>query len=208
MSDIRVTYSGLISFGVGISTIFTSLVFTLIVTRQLTPGEFGTWSLIGALIGYVLVVEPIISEWVIRETARGEKSGKTAIVSTGFFSIAAIGIYIIIAFFVGGQSDAEYEILFFAGMLIPPMFLSQILTTINYGWKPHRASYGNFVLQFSKIPVALIFVYFLDTFRNSSASVRTRHRLRKSNRLKTWLLGQGFRSCVDHFVPDGGVISP
>jgi hypothetical protein len=162
LSDIRVTYSGLISFGVGISTIFTSLVFTLIVTRQLTPGEFGTWSLIGALIGYVLVVEPIISEWVIRETARGEKSGKTAVVSTGFFSIAAIGIYIIIAFFVGGQSDAEYEILFFAGMLIPPMFLSQVLTTINYGWKPHRASYGNFVLQFSKIPVALIFVYFLD----------------------------------------------
>ena len=55
MSGIRVTYSGLISFVVGIGSVFTGLIFTIIVTRRLTPDEFGEWGLIGALTGYVLI---------------------------------------------------------------------------------------------------------------------------------------------------------
>jgi len=43
MSNIRVTYSGLISLGTKFSSIITGLVFTLIVTRSLSPEEFGTW---------------------------------------------------------------------------------------------------------------------------------------------------------------------
>ena len=90
MSKIRVTYSGLISFIIGLASLGTGLIFTLIVTRRLTPEEFGTWGLIGALTTYVIVIEPIISTWAIRETARGEKSGKTALLSSGMFSIVGI----------------------------------------------------------------------------------------------------------------------
>ena len=61
MSNIRVTYSGLISLAVGFSSLLTGTIFTLIVTRSLTPEEFGTWGLIGGLLSYVLIVEPIIS---------------------------------------------------------------------------------------------------------------------------------------------------
>ena len=75
MSSIRVTYSGLISFAVGIVTVVTGLVFTLIVTRQLSQDEFGTWGLIGGLISYALIIGPIVSYWSTREIARGENSG-------------------------------------------------------------------------------------------------------------------------------------
>ena len=76
MSGIRVTYSGLISFSIGLVGVLTGLIFTLIITRELSQEEFGTWSLIGGLTGYVLILEPIISYWTTREIARNKKSGK------------------------------------------------------------------------------------------------------------------------------------
>ena len=62
MSGIRVAYSGLISMLIGLISVITGLVFTLIVTRTLTPEEYGSWGLIGSLIMYVLMaVMPINS---------------------------------------------------------------------------------------------------------------------------------------------------
>lgn len=82
---IRVMYSGLFFFIVGIITIVTGLAFMLIVTRSLNQQEFGTWTLITGLIFYVTLIQPITSYWIIREVARGEKSGKTAILSLHIF---------------------------------------------------------------------------------------------------------------------------
>ena len=72
MSGIRVTYSGLISFVVSLLSVLTGVIFTLIVTRQLSQEEFGTWGLIGGMTGYVLIFGPITTYWVTREIARGE----------------------------------------------------------------------------------------------------------------------------------------
>ena len=81
MSEIRVGYSGLISLIVGFLGTFLGMIFLLIVTRTVSPLEFGTWGLISGLLLYAGVVEPIISVWVLREVARGTESGKTAIIS-------------------------------------------------------------------------------------------------------------------------------
>jgi len=162
MSGIRVTYSGLISLIITFSTVVTGGIFTLIVTRQLSPEEFGTWGLIGALTTYVLMIEPIISTWAIRETARGEKSGKTALVTSGMFSTVGIIAYIVIAYFVGVAANADVNIILFAAILVPFIFLSRTLTVINLGWKPQGASYGLIGFEISKVPVGLLFVYFLD----------------------------------------------
>ena len=79
MSGIRVTYKGLISLIGGIISIFTGIIFTLIITRSVTPEEYGTWGLIIGLITYVTLVGPIVSYWSTRDTARNYQSGKTAI---------------------------------------------------------------------------------------------------------------------------------
>jgi len=65
LSGIRVTYSGLIAFVIGLVSVFTGLAFVLIVTRRLSPEEFGTWALLGTIIGYLLISERIISYWTI-----------------------------------------------------------------------------------------------------------------------------------------------
>ena len=162
MSSIRVTYSGLISLAIGLSSIVTGLVFTIIVTRQLTQEEFGTWNLIGGLIIYVIIIEPIISYWTIREVSRGTQSGRTAIFTSGIFSTVAIVAYLIIAYFVGIQSGVELDILFLSAILVPVVFLNNTLSAITIGWKPQAHSYGFLVFELVKIPAAIIFVYYLD----------------------------------------------
>ena len=162
MSNIRVTYSGLISFVIGIISVFTGLIFTFIVTRTFTPIEYGTWNLINGLFGYVIIIEPIISYWTTREISRNLDSGKTAIFSSGLFSIIAIIGYIVVVFLVAPQTDVNQNVLFFAVMLIPVIFLNKTLTAINLGWKPHAISYGSLFYSIAQIPLALLFIYFLE----------------------------------------------
>lgn len=162
MSNIRVTYSGLISLVIGLASVVTGLIFTLIVTRRLTPEEFGTWGLIGGLITYVIIIEPIIAYWLTREISRGIESGRTAVFSSGVFSALGITGYIIIAYIVSFQTDVDLEVLLFASILIPVLFLSRTLTAINLGWKPQAVSYGLLVFEITKIPIAIILVYYLD----------------------------------------------
>tara|TARA_B100000949_G_scaffold215060_1_gene211028 strand:- start:189 stop:377 length:189 start_codon:yes stop_codon:yes gene_type:complete len=61
LSGIRVTYTGLISLIGGIISIFTGVIFTLIITRTVTAEEYGTWGLIIGLITYVMLIGPVVS---------------------------------------------------------------------------------------------------------------------------------------------------
>ena len=162
MSDIRVTYSGLISFAVGISSIITGAAFTLIITRQLSVEDFGTWNLIGSIVAYMLLMESTVFFWIIRETARKIPSAKTGFLTSGMFSPIAMLIFVIIAFFVGNQSNANVSMMLFAVVLIPVYFLNHTLSGINQGWKPQVVSYGFLTIEICKIPIGLFLIYFLD----------------------------------------------
>jgi len=162
LSNIRVTYSGLISFIFGLVTVFVGLFFVIIVTRKLSPDEFGTWSLIGVIIGYFLISERVISYWTTRQIARDEQVGKTSFTSSSIFSFAAIPPYLALVYFLSQQSNAELEPMILGGALIFVFFIYENLHSINLAHKPHATSYGLFILETVKIPTALIFVFFMD----------------------------------------------
>ena len=162
LSGIRVTYSGLITFAIGITSIITGLVFTLIVTRELSAEDLGTWTLIGGLLVYAVIIEPVISYWTTREIARGEKSATTSLASSSVLSIVGIVIYFIAAFFVSAETEIDSGVLYFAVILIPVTFINRVLSAINYGWKAHTASYGVLIFEIVKIPLAIIFVYYFE----------------------------------------------
>ena len=162
MSGIRVTYTGLISLIGGIISIFTGIIFTLIITRSVTPEEYGTWGLIIGLITYVTLVGPIVSYWSTRDTARNIQSGKTAVLSSMLLSIGAISIYIVISYLMSNYTNVEQNVLLFAAILIPVILVNGILTAINLGWKPHAISYGTLAYGISSIPFALFLIYYLD----------------------------------------------
>ena len=162
MSHIRVTYSGLVALVIGLTSVVTGMIFTLIVTRKLSPEEFGLWSVIGSMISYFLVTEPIISFWSTRQIARGEEIGKTSLISSLMFSIGSIPIYIVLSFFVSQASHQNFNSLLFATMLLPVTFVSQTLSGINLGHKPHANSYGLLAFESLKIPTGLVLVYYLN----------------------------------------------
>ena len=143
-------------------SVFTGVIFTLIITRSVTPEEYGTWGLIIGLITYVMLIGPIVSYWSTRDTARNIQSGKTAIWSTLLLSVGAISIYIIISYLMGNYTNVEQNVLLFAAILIPVILVNGILTAINLGWKPHAISYGTLAYGISSIPFALFLIYYLD----------------------------------------------
>ena len=160
LDEIRVTYSGLISFLGGIISIVTGITATLIITRTLTPEEYGTWGLIITLIVYVSMINPIISYWSTRDTARNIESGKSAVLSTMLLSVGGASLYILISYFMGYYTDVNQSILLIGVILIPVIFLNGIFTAINLGWKPHAISYGTLAYGISSIPLLLIFLYY------------------------------------------------
>jgi len=162
LSGIRVTYSGLISLIAGLVSVITSLSFIIIITRTLTSTDFGIWGLITSLMIYPFIVQPIVSYWAVRETARNKPIGKTAIVSSGGLSVVGMLIYFSIAYYLGNQSGIEQNYLFFGLILVPFVFLNDTLSQINFGWKPQIASYGGLILNITKLPAALLLVYFFD----------------------------------------------
>ena len=156
MSNIRVTYSGLIQFIVGIITVFTGLIFLTIVTRSLTVEEYGTWGLLLNLLSYVIVLEPLVSYSVGRESPRNLNSAKTAIFSSTILSFFAIIIYIIILFKVSYTTTIPIEILIFSAILLPVMFLVRTLEAINLGWKPQNNAFGLITFGIITIPSSFI----------------------------------------------------
>ena len=158
MSNIRVTYSGLIAFIVAILGVITGTIFVIIVTRKLNPEDFGLWTLIGSLVGYVTIVEPIVTYWTTRQIARGERVGKTAISTSGIFSTASFIAYIGIAIFVSSSLKVDLTVLLIASFLIPITFFTNILESISLGYKPQNVSFGSLSFEITKIPLGIIFV--------------------------------------------------
>jgi O-antigen/teichoic acid export membrane protein len=162
LSNIRVTYSGLIAVTAGLISVLTGAIFTLIVTRRLSPEEFGIWAIIGSMISYFLIAEPIISFWTTRQIARNEMIGKTSLLSSTLFSVGSIPIYIILSFYVSQIGHFQYNTMILAALLLPVSFISQTISSVNLGHKPHASSYGLLVFESLKIPAGLLFVYLLD----------------------------------------------
>lgn len=160
MSGIRVTYSGLISLLVGLVSILVGLLFTLVVTRTLDPRDYGTWGLIGGLVAYATILEPLISIWATRETARNEGSEKTAILSSLLLSGGGVIIFIVSAFFIGSKLDIDRTALFFGAILVPAIYLNRIFTAINLGWRPHIASYGQLSFVITEVVLGIVLVHF------------------------------------------------
>jgi len=160
MSNIRVTYSGLISFLVSVLSVITGTVFVIMVTRKLTPDELGLWALITAVVGYVLIIQPIVSYWTTRQIARGEKVGKSSMFTGSFMSLAGIIAYLIISYTLSIEIDTSVLIL--GAILVPISFFQGTLSGIALGYKPHSTSFGSMAFEITKIPIGLVLVVFLQ----------------------------------------------
>ena len=130
MSNIRVTYSGLISFAITLVTVFTGLGFMIIVTRILSTQEYGTWGLINSLMIYGVVFTAIPVFWLSRETARELKTEKTGLLSSVIWSLVGILVYFLAVIVLAPQTNVDMTILLFAVILVHVSYFHKI--NLNY----------------------------------------------------------------------------
>ncbi len=162
MSNIRVTYSGLISLVIGIVSIPIGIVFTLIMTRQLSAEEYGIWALIGTTLMYFVISERLISFWTIRQISRGVEVGRTSIVSSMILTCAVVPAYASAMILLSVSNSPYAESMIFSVLLLPVYYINQTLLGINLAHKPQTTGYGRLIIESVKIPAALALVYFLD----------------------------------------------
>jgi len=159
--SIRVTHTGLISMFFGIINIIIGFGFSLILTRNLSVTEFGTWGLITGIVAYATIVEPIISFWSTREIARNQKSGKTAVSSSVLVSAIGLIIYSVSILSIN-ELHIEQNIVLLGCLLIPTIILKKILDSIALGWKPQGVAYGQIIFGVSQITIAFILIFILN----------------------------------------------
>ena len=162
MDDIRVTYSGLVAFGASLTSVVTGMVFIIIVTRQLTLEEFGVWSIIGSMILYFLISQSVISYWTVRQVARDEPVGKTAVASSILFSLGSLPLYLVMASLYSEITPELHSSMVLAMILVPANIISTTIQAVNMGHRPHVTGYSILFFHTIKIPFALALVYFLN----------------------------------------------
>ena len=95
MSNVRLQYSGVIRFAAVILSLFTGLIFTTLVTRNLSIDEYGQWNAIGSLIGYGAFPALGLGYWFTRYTARKIPIAKMGLSVSLIFSIGGILIFFV-----------------------------------------------------------------------------------------------------------------
>ena len=92
--QIRLRYSGFIVFTTQVLSLITGLVFTLLLTRNMSTDQFNIWTNIFDYTGYFLLFNPVLPFWATRFVARGKEGAvKTSVSAQLSIALASTIIY-------------------------------------------------------------------------------------------------------------------
>ncbi|MGQ9468382.1 MAG: hypothetical protein ACUVTD_00910 [Nitrososphaerales archaeon] len=155
MSNIRLRYAGLMAYGTRIISIFTGLMFSIIVTRRLTEADFGIWALIGLVASYVLFPASISNYWITRYIARGVKVAKTGLIMNLTIAPIATIAYILASMPIAQRTQSPLAYFLIAGIQVILYYAISTLESIAQGMKPEVQSYGFFIFEVAKVALAI-----------------------------------------------------
>jgi O-antigen/teichoic acid export membrane protein len=158
-NNIRLGYSGIISFGSRVSSLFTGLIFITLVTRHLTQSDFGLWQLILSIISYSVYPNVIVDYWAVRDIARGEKHAKTAILFGLILSVGGMGLYLVISFLSAPKVGEQYIFFIIALAQVPLSYLSITLQTLSQAARPQTVGIAFMIFEIIKVVIAIMSFY-------------------------------------------------
>ena len=157
-AKVRLRYAGFVSFFSMLFSVLTGLAFTTIVTRKLTPTDFGFWQVISVTVAYFAVVTNIVGYWTPRFIARGENVAKSSIFFNATTGIAATLLYILLSYAIAESAELEfYYFLLFAPQVILS-YLSIALEGVNRGYAPQHVGYSFILFEVTKVAAAYILI--------------------------------------------------
>src|SRR5919204_1252176 len=158
--DIRIGYSGLISFTSRILSLFTGIIFITLVTRHLSQSDFGLWQLILSIVTYSVLPNVIIDYWLIRDLARGERHATTAVLFSLFLSFGGMAMYILISLLsISKVGTGHFSFFIVALAQVPLSYLSITLQTISQASRPQSVGVAFIIFEGVKVTFA-VFAFF------------------------------------------------
>jgi O-antigen/teichoic acid export membrane protein len=164
--NIRFHYSGYVIFAVQIFSVITGLIFTLLLTRNMNPNQFGIWTNIFDYIGYFTLFSGVFPFWAERFVARGRynavKTGTMAQLVTGLFFTV---VYFPIIFFIYKDAIAPkigamsyLPIFLIAGTYIVSFYMIIAFEGLLQPRRPQALGYGLLIEEIVKVSLALVLI--------------------------------------------------
>ncbi len=161
MSQIRLRYTGITAYASSLITTLTGLLFTVLITRRLTPEELGVWRYIGSLIAYCMIPPGLVSYWTTRMTAQGKQVLATSLSIASLSAAATTILFIAISEDLSKQIDTPSIVFVIAAMEIPFISAYTVLEAALAAHRPERVYYAIVIQELVKLPIAVVLVLFL-----------------------------------------------
>ncbi len=161
MSAVRLRYTGLVAYSVSLTTTLTGLLFTVLITRRLSPEELGAWRYIGTLINYFIVPAWLMGFWITRMTARGLRPLATSILLAAPAASASTALFIGLSPSLSGAIDLPAAVFLVASIEIPLIYLHALFESAANAVRPQSSYYAQLVQELVKLPIGIILVLVL-----------------------------------------------
>ena len=154
-------------FGARIASVFTGLVFLVMMTRSLSAPQFGLYEVITDLVAFSAYPAGLVAFWATRDIARGKMFGKTAIVMNLALSAFGIVLYLAFSYFSASRiPSAGLVNLLFAVILVPVSYFSQAANAVVAGHRPVVLGYAVIFSEVAKLavgyPLLIVFKIGID----------------------------------------------
>jgi O-antigen/teichoic acid export membrane protein len=163
--EIRVQYSGLVIFAVQIVSLVTGLAFNLLLTRNLTKLEYGTYTNIFDVISYFTIFASVFPFWATRFVARGKVGAIKVVVGTNFaVSMIAMVVYLALLLPITSGLGVGPEFLVtyaFASVHIINVHLVAAFEGVLRAKKPQVLGFGLLISEVAKVILAYVFVFIM-----------------------------------------------
>ncbi len=160
-ASVRPRKTGLIVFASRIVSVFTGLLFLVMMTRWLTPSQFGLWEFIIDVVAFAAYPTGIITYWATREVARGKPVARTALLTSQLTSVLGVGVYLLLAFLSYREVGSALGPFLLSIALVPLAYWTQSAASLVSGYDPAISGYSLFLSEPAKLIVAypLLFVF-------------------------------------------------
>jgi len=159
---VRLRYAGLIMFMSRLFSAATGVIFTIMVTRSTSTGEFGVWSNLFDVLSYFIIMATIIPFWTTRFTAREyEGSAKTGFIANVFMSIIFAFFFIVLVPTIMSALNipSDYTILYtIASIQILETYTLSALEAVLYAKQPQMIGYGSLIFEICRITIGFAFI--------------------------------------------------
>ena len=158
-SKIHLRRTGLIVFSARILSIFTGMLFLVMITGWLSPTKFGLWEVILSYVAFASYPSYWLGFWATREIARGRMIGRTVVLMNLVFSVGAACAFLAYSIMSYSRFQASFAPFLLAVMLIPLVYWNQAVNSVASGYKPEAVGYSILFSETAKLLVAYVALF-------------------------------------------------